>query len=199
MPAKYIWTIKTFIIQNLNINTKFKHSQSGTPQLDMFPSCSQNKGKDLRQWRKCKEPRGRRQGREVFMESPLQYQLSSMNISDYLAWDKLAGEPTLQDKCWWGEFEAKLSAQYCNHYTDHKEHLGGNLTPSIYFCILVLICSFLAPFSWWRRPFVAYWKGYKICSNTDFGLIYFQKCFMPHFSRKFLGCFQPSERHSYSW
>lgn len=66
------------------------------------------------------------------------------------------------------------------------------------FCIPDPVCS-LAAVGWWLKSFVAYWKGHKICSNTDFGLIYFQKCCMPHFSRKFLGYIQPSERHSYSW
>lgn len=69
----------------------------------------------------------------------------------------------------------------------------------IYFHTLVLVCSSLAGLTWWLKLFVAYWEGYKIWSNTVFGLIHFQKCFMPHFSRKFLGCIQPSKCHSYSW
>lgn len=62
-----------------------------------------------------------------------------------------------------GEFEAKHTAGVEIIMPTIKRTSWDNLTPSIYFCTLVLICSFLAALNWWLKPLVAYWRGYKIC------------------------------------
>lgn len=135
----------------------------------------------------------------MFTEYFLQYWLSTPPVSSKLAWDNPAGEPGVQERYCWGGFGARAVRLLL--WTLHRLWRTScqHLTPSPYFWDFVLVCSSLEAFIWWLKYFVARWKGSKVCRNTDFRLIYFQKCCMPHCSRKFSSYIQASEQHSYSW
>lgn len=138
MPTKYILSKKkTFKIKDVSINwIPNQKILNQTCFLHVLKIKWKILGTKMVQGTKCQE-----QGK-VFKKCFLQYWLDSVNISDYLAWDKLAREPGLQEKCWWGEFEAKQAAWYCDHYSSHKEHLGVTQLPAFIFVFLFLFVLF---------------------------------------------------------